>query len=435
MYIYTIYMSDQISESPVDSPHNDITLELGDIIQISAEANDSLHKNNFFISYIDDQDVEIHNISTFEPAVLHLNENGILTDESIQEILLLSRSEEPGYARQHLLLPGTWIDLHFNGDPYTSITGEITNLEEDMIEITTYPDMNVIYIDFAYQGIPKHLPLENITIRTKPKSLEKIASLVDIRDQEQDEIVDMLEKEAESTSSMQYNDSGEIIIRLPEGAQSDDTVRDKLHEMYSVANEIIYGEELGDYVRRVEIPPHLQRFSIETQVNDLLDELLMEVPADKRTQQVKDNIHLLIERFRELREEFSHFDENGNVKTNRFLGKDHKPLVERIHKLDQKLKWIVPVVALRKKIYSDVPNDTYQDVTQLSMNDVLSEDQSKQEEYLKNQMRIGEITPYVEYNQSINSSFTPMEPPADASSFLVSSQNVHASLEARLLFW
>ena len=429
MYIYTIYMSDQISESPLNSSQNDITLELGDIIQISAEANDSLHKNNFFISYIDDQDIEIHNISTFEPAVLHLNENGILTDESIQEILLLSRSEEPGYARQHLLLPKTWIDLHFNGDPYTSITGEITNLEEDMIEITTYPDMNVIYIDFAYQGIPKHIPLENITIRTKPKSLEKIASLVDIRDQEQDEIADMLEKDAESTSSMQYNENGEMVIRLPEGAKSDSTVRDELHEMYSVANEIIYGEELGDYVRRVEIPPHLQRFSIETQVNDLLDELLMEVPADKRTQQVKDNIHLLIERFRELREEFSHFDENGNVKTNRFLGEDYKPLVERIHKLDQKLKWIVPVVALRKKIYSNVPNDTYQDVTQLSMQDVLSEDQSKQEEYMRNQMRMGEITPYVEYNQSINQSFTPMESPTDADSFLVSGQNVHTSLE------
>ena len=170
-------MSDQISEMPIDSSDNGITLELGDIIQINAQKNERLHENTFFISYIDDQDIEIHNISTFEPTTLILDENGILTDESIQEILLLSRSEETGYARQHLLLPNTWVDLHFTGDPYISITGEITNLEEDMIEITTYPDMNVIYIDFGYQGIPKHLPLENITIRTKPKSLEKIASL------------------------------------------------------------------------------------------------------------------------------------------------------------------------------------------------------------------------------------------------------------------
>jgi hypothetical protein len=422
-------MSDQISEMPIDSSDNGITLELGDIIQINAQKNERLHENTFFISYIDDQDIEIHNISTFEPTTLIMDENGILTDESIQEILLLSRSEETGYARQHLLLPNTWVDLHFNGDPYTSITGEITNLEEDMIEITTYPDMNVIYIDFGYQGIPKHLPLENITIRTKPKSLEKIASLVDIRDQDHEAITDMLEKVSESESSMHYSDTGDIIIRLPEGAQPDKSVHDKLQETYSVADEIIYEEELGNYVRRVEIPAHMQRFSIETQVNDMLDELLMEIPVEKRTHRVMDDIHLLIERFRELRDEFSHFDENGNVKNNRFLGKDYKPLVERIKKLDQKLKWIVPVVTLRKKIYSIVPNDTYQDVEQLSMGDVLMEDQRTQEEYQQNQMRIGEITPYVHYNQITNPSFTPMDPPADGSSFLTSNQSVNASLE------
>ena len=124
----------------------------------------------------------------------------------------------------------------------------------------------------------------------------------------------MLEKKSESESSMHYSETGDIIIRLPEGSQPDKSVRDELHEMYSVANEIIYGEELGDYVRRVEIPTHMQRFSIETQVNDMLDELLMEIPVEKRTHRVMDDIHLLIERFRELREKFSHFDENGNVK-------------------------------------------------------------------------------------------------------------------------
>ena len=73
-----------------------------------------------------------------------------LKDESIQSIHLLSRSEEKGYAKQHNLVPSTWIDIHFGGDVPVIITGEITNLEEDMIEITTFPAMEVIYIDLVW---------------------------------------------------------------------------------------------------------------------------------------------------------------------------------------------------------------------------------------------------------------------------------------------
>ena len=51
------------------------------------------------------------------------------------------------------------------------MTGKITNLEEDMIEITTHPDNDVIYIDFAYIGIPDDIP----TIK-----LSKITALLDI---------------------------------------------------------------------------------------------------------------------------------------------------------------------------------------------------------------------------------------------------------------
>jgi hypothetical protein len=95
------------------------------------------------------------NISTYQEKVLNIIDNNHLSDESITQIKLLSRSDEKGYARQNNLLSGTWIDIHFGGEFPSVITGKITNLEEDMIEITTFPERRVIYIDFEYKGLPQ----------------------------------------------------------------------------------------------------------------------------------------------------------------------------------------------------------------------------------------------------------------------------------------
>ena len=91
----------------------------------------------------------------------NLNEKTLLIDENgdldapISQISLLSRDPEAGYARQHGLFPDKWINIYFGGDLPTTITGQITNLEEDMIEVKTYPEEQVIYLDFGYKGIPE----------------------------------------------------------------------------------------------------------------------------------------------------------------------------------------------------------------------------------------------------------------------------------------
>ena len=48
-----------------------------------------------------------------------------------------------------------------------------------MIEITTYPDNIKIYIDFAFKGIPKSLPLESIQPFIPPKTEKKAPEAVD----------------------------------------------------------------------------------------------------------------------------------------------------------------------------------------------------------------------------------------------------------------
>ena len=142
----------------------EILLQLGDIILISDPTNEILNDNVFLIEYIDPNKLKLINSETFEKTILQISPNRVIGDGNIKSIKVISSNQESGYARQNDLLPGTWINIYFGGDIPTVITGKITNLEEDMIEIRT-TDNDIIFINFAYQGIPEDLPIETFEIR------------------------------------------------------------------------------------------------------------------------------------------------------------------------------------------------------------------------------------------------------------------------------
>ena len=79
------------------------------------------------------------------------------TKNLIESINILSRADTPSYAEQNNYIPGTWISIYFRGTFPIIINGLITNLENDMIEIKTYPKNDIIYIDFEFKGIPEIL--------------------------------------------------------------------------------------------------------------------------------------------------------------------------------------------------------------------------------------------------------------------------------------
>ena len=89
---------------------------------------------------------------------------------------------------------------------------------------------------------------------------------------------------------------------------------------------------------------------MHVQINDMMDELLSTVPNSERTKTVLDNIHNLIKRYTELRKEYSKFDENNNVYDKKVNTSMHKPLVEKLFKLNNNLSWLIPVVSNRKKL-------------------------------------------------------------------------------------
>ena len=116
-----------------------LSIELGDIIKVIAPTNQEIHDHIFFVEYLSSRRINLIDTETLRKTILKLDATGKLTDESITTIELLSRADEKGYARQNNLVVSTWVDIRFGGDIPTIITGMITNLEEDMIEIRTYP--------------------------------------------------------------------------------------------------------------------------------------------------------------------------------------------------------------------------------------------------------------------------------------------------------
>ena len=154
-----------------ESPNIDIVnIQLGDIIEITAPSNEELNNKFFFIQYLNKEKIILIDENK-NKIILTLNSDGNFTDESIESISIISKSELDGYARQNNLLPDTWIDIYFGGDIPLIITGIITNLENDMIEIKTYPNDDIIYIDFEYKGLPEDLLIEKIIIRNPPATI------------------------------------------------------------------------------------------------------------------------------------------------------------------------------------------------------------------------------------------------------------------------
>jgi hypothetical protein len=377
---------------------NNIELQLGDIIQIFYPLNQYFNEQIFIIDYIDKTKLYLINTDTlkFEKLSIH---DGVIGDGNITEIAILNRSDTPSYARQNDLLPDTWIDIHFGGDFPAIISGEITNLEEDMIEVTTI-DGDVLYINFDYKGIPEDLPISKFVIREKP--VKPVLEEVELQEVElQDENID-------------NNSSQPIPIPI-----SVNTVKNTLREFIIQADQIKFGDEkLGNITQYVDVSNKQKIYSIEEQVSDLLDELLSTIPNHQRTAQVLNNIYITIERFKILREKLFIFDKFGNIQGTVKKQATYKPLINYFQNFKQNLYWILPVVKNVKKIYNiDDINENNNDIINVSFEQALSNLNNSFINYKSNNtLNTDSNNKYTTLYNEINQFFTPFD--------LINSENV-----------
>jgi len=348
-------MSEQLKTEP-QKQDIELDLQLGDVIHITNPVNENLNDQTFIIDYIDSSKTYLINTDTLNRVKLKISEDGILGDGNITKIEILRRADSPSYTRQNGLLPRKWIKIFFSDPNPAIIVGEITNLEEDMIEIKT-TDKDIIYINFDYKGIPEDLPIDNIEIITKPVS-EKPKIEEEIEEGEL--VIPELEEEKKVV------DLEEVQINVPVK-----DVKDQLREIIIKADQVVFGdEELGPLRQYIDVSKKLKRYSIEEQLSDLLDDLLSTIPNAERTPRVLNNIHIMIERFKQLRQSFSAFDQYGNVEAAIVKEASYKPLAKWLYNFNKNLYWILPVVKNIKKVY-DVENIDEED------NDIINLDLSK----------------------------------------------------------
>jgi hypothetical protein len=360
---------------------SDLYIQYGDIISLQSPSNRELHQHTFFVDYVSETKIRFVDVTSLEPTTLYLTDTGHFRDESIDLVELLSRANETGYARQAGLVPHTWIKVEFGGEYPMLIVGEITALDEDQIEITTFPMREVVYIDFAYQGLPEELNIEGLDTVEAPVGAKEGAKIG-----EAGEPIDIDDVGVDEGAAWEETHDPEL-----EMERADPSVRDTLHKMYLDANDIVFDLGEDDVVvgQVVEISEHEKIYSVDSQINDMLDELLSTIPDAQRSPAVMDRVHRLLARFRELRSQFSRTDED----TGRVLGPrlrtalaSDKPLVPYLQTMDPRisnLAWLVPVVTCRRKLY-DVAESVAENVTDaelLNFYEDISEMQMLQKNY------------------------------------------------------
>ncbi|GAJ14597.1 unnamed protein product, partial [marine sediment metagenome] len=258
-----------------------------------APSNSDINEKTYLIQYLDENEIDILDIDTLNKSTLSTTD-GNLDDQSIESIEIISKPTLEGFARQNNLLPGTWITLQLGGDVPTTINGEITSLEEDMIEINTWPSNKKIYIDFEYKGIPKNLPIDSIRPfappPADPKELPKTPSP---EFPELSPLIDFREGEEDLGTPL---DVDEVVTR---------NILAQRKEILLDADDIIFGEKLGAITQEVAVSESERRFGIETQSDDLLNDLLSTIPTSARSTRVLKSIHIMVERYQQLRQEFS----------------------------------------------------------------------------------------------------------------------------------
>ena len=115
-----------------------LRLQLGDIIRLVAPDQPDIANIPLIVEGIQREEIELRGAGG-KTLNLGLREDGALRDAAIQRVELLSRATVSGYAAQHDLRVGAWIDVYFGGDLPMVITGQITEVDNCLLYTSPSP--------------------------------------------------------------------------------------------------------------------------------------------------------------------------------------------------------------------------------------------------------------------------------------------------------
>lgn len=124
----------------------------------------------------------------------------------------------------------------------------------------------------------------------------------------------------------------------------------KLREEPSLLDSTEIEIEYGDkYLEYIELPDHLKRYTIQSQTHDLLNDILSSIAVSKRDNKMMKQISLIIDRFIDLREIYSTYNDRNEIDSYKIHGHDYRPLKESILN-NNYVDWLVPIVNIDKPL-------------------------------------------------------------------------------------
>ena len=343
-----------------EADENELILSLGDVVEIVSPEDKTMDGLKFLITYIDSSLIEMIS-ATRNKIEIKINEDNSLSNKNITEINIIARDSNKGYARQNQLIPKKWVDIYFKvkGNDLTIITANIIGIQEDQIELKT-TDGDVIYIDFSYKGLPKNIPITKIVIRDAPP-------MVSSKSQDKG-LGSVIVEEGEESEKKYPDDANSILVNTN---PLSDAVSNQDDEFMEIAKEeqemkngedgmeygiefqdddIVFGDNLDAIQMLVDVPESEQRFTMESQIEDLINSMISSLnPELAQTKQQMNQIRTISERYKELRDDTGiRVDASGKpIKK----GRDYKPIIDSLKQMNKKLYWILPVVKNIKKLY------------------------------------------------------------------------------------
>jgi hypothetical protein len=344
-------------------------LFLGDQIKINATIPESKLQNNVYeVVYVDLSTIHLNDKKTQQLIKLRIRDGEFadkIEDEDILEIQVVERKPTHKFVEQHDLkidmvisvelsltpdqireqlkeAPGDESELESQSKASESdkplvITCKIIDVDvnQDMIEVKIILDdkedkessfspeikeqllKDSIFINFGCRGLPFWIKrIKVVEYKPTPPKSSDVEKAI----------------QGEEGEGEGEGEEGDVGIDLD--------LSEALDEGNHIFANIMY-----------EVPSSQKIVSEIKQYNDLLENIIASVPKHKRTEAELNSIHRNIERFFQLRKEYSIFDKNGVPKMPAHFTDADKPAVPHIQNLDTPLYWVVPIVENIKKLY------------------------------------------------------------------------------------
>jgi hypothetical protein len=319
-------------------------LFLGDEIKLNANVPDSKLQNNVYeIVYVDSALLKLNNKQTRQiiNVKIHNDKMQKIEDEEVTEIQIIKRKASHKYVEQSDFKIDMTLSIELSPlSPQSSVDDDeslfilckIVDVDknQDTIEVKLLLDdlggevkdiaqdfQESIFINFGCSGLPPWIKTIKV-IEFKPKA----ATMTMSTGEEHNMGLGLGEEEEEQDSGIDID------------------LADALDEGNKIFASIMY-----------EVPSSQKIVSETKQYDDLLENIISSVPKSRRTDAELNGIHRGIERFFQLRKEYSLFDKNGVPKMPKALSEHDKPSVIHIQNLDTNLQWVLPVVENIKKLY------------------------------------------------------------------------------------